>query len=99
MAKHKKQYQRLTSYYWRTSPNLTQGSLSWYLQTAKCYRNLATTNERRQNCAAQADGHYIRGKRRHKHLPTTWDDKGVGRWCVRSWKDGTRCAKQWLVKE
>lgn len=66
--------------------------------SAKCYRNLATQNERVQNCGAQQDGYRVRGKRRAKHLPTAWDDRGVSRWRVRSWKDGTRCRKQWEAK-
>lgn len=105
MAKHKSHYARKTRtrllavYNPETNrpvrfERVPQGTC-YEILAAKCYRNLATQNERVQNCGAQQDGYRVRGKRRAKHLPTAWDDRGVSRWRVRSWKDGTRCRKQW----
>lgn len=97
MAKHKIHYEYRSIYWWRNKDE-NNPKYSYYLRSGYCYRLVATTPERRANCAAMADGHYVRGKRRYNQLPTAWDDPRISRWRVRSWKDGTRCRKQYMVK-
>lgn len=88
-----KRVNKLDKYNWRWE-RVPQGNC-YELRFRWCYNRVKTQNERTQNCGALAEGHYVRGKRRAKHLPTHWEDKCIGRWRVRSWKDGTRCRKQW----
>lgn len=107
MAKHKIHYQRQPKHYWRKEIEPDTGVYVWcknagppffILKNGRCYGKISTQNERSQNCLAAAEGFPVRGKRGWKHVPTTWDDKGVARWRVGSWKDGTRCRKQWEMK-
>lgn len=104
MAKHKSNYKRkllqrlkrvnkLDKYNWHWE-RVAMGTC-YELQPGRGYSRVSTQNERRQYAAATEQGAHVRGRRRAKHLPTLWDDKGVARWRVRSWKDGTRCRKQW----
>jgi hypothetical protein len=60
-------------------------------------RYIRTQNERRQNCWAQDDGIHVRGSRRYKHLPTVYEDIMLSRNWGKSWKDFTKCRKQYMV--
>lgn len=60
------------------------------------FRNIRTTNERRQYDACMVDEHApkIRGRRSKSNLPNSWDDLHAHR--DRSWKR-RKVRKQWMV--
>ena len=71
----------------------SEKNLGRYTVEYSYWTQVRTTNERRQNSAAKADGIKVRGKRRK--LPTSWDDKRISRDWGRSWKDYTKRRKQY----
>ncbi len=62
------------------------------------YRRMKTQSIIRDHITMAADGmnHYIRGKRRKKIIPTSWDDYGRSDCYDRSWKACTKKKKQWM---
>jgi hypothetical protein len=67
-----------------------------------CYRNIASTNERRQTCGhvAEHGDNITRGRRRGTNLPNAWDDEARNTsWdTASSWKHNSRRRHQWKVK-
>jgi hypothetical protein len=106
----KKNYQKIEQEYWfsfrrnRWIELYNTNSLGRYSHKYSYCRSVHTQNERKQNCWAQDDGHHVRGKRRYKHLIDAYDvpidaydDPMIGRTWKRSWKDFTKCKKQYMV--
>lgn len=86
----KQQYEKITEdsdWCWHTR------NVGRYSLKHRYYRSVATQNEHRQNCGAEADGHRVRGKR--KYIPHSWDDRRVSRDWKRSWKDFTKNKHQY----
>ena len=65
------------------------------------YRRIRTQNERRQNTGVIADygANAVRGRRRKRQLPSSWDDIPTHSWdLVKSWKHNSKRRHQWKVK-
>jgi len=99
----KKHYKRIKAELWFNpytgtfTQNWSFGYVNAYeLRRSYCYRYVRTFNELRQNVGAMCDGHYVRGSRRRKSLPTVWDDVRVSRVYKKSWKDYTKFRKQYM---
>lgn len=62
-----------------------------YGRFSGAYRHPHTTQELRAN---QGNEKYVRGRRKKKQLPSSWDDLGRSNWNAKSWKNQKR-KRQW----
>lgn len=63
------------------------------------FRSVCTKNEITQNLAHENEygSEFVRGGRRGKSIPTSWDDISSSYWsCRRSWKHNSKRKKQWI---
>ena len=68
---------------------------SWY------FRGVRTANEFRQNAGhvAEYGTEFVRGSRRGRNLPSSWDDRPNSRWHTRkNWKHNSKRKHQWKQK-
>jgi hypothetical protein len=65
-----------------------------YGRFSGAYRHPHTTQELRAN---QGNEEYVRGRRKKKTLPNSWDDIGRSNWNSKSWKN-QKVRKQWQKK-
>lgn len=99
--KQKKHYRKIKQEYyfshWRGEwkERYNQSMLGKYDIKYSYFRSIHTKNEYKQNCWAIDDGYHVRGRRRN--LPNAWDDVRISRAWKRSWKDFTKCKKQYMV--
>jgi hypothetical protein len=61
-------------------------------KNCRYYRHFRTTQEMRWSYAYPE---YVRGRRRHKNLPTIWDDVAIDR-DNKNWKKQNKKEKQWM---
>ena len=66
------------------------------------HRRIKTTQEHRMNEAHMSEygDEMVRGKRRYRQLPNSWDDVPTGIWDGRKcWKHNSKRRKQWVPKD
>lgn len=86
---------------WATTEYVDRDGEVQYNYGTSHFRNVNTKNEMTQNLAHENEygQEFIRGRRRGRNLPNSWDDVPSSYWdCRRSWKHHSKRKHQWVPK-
>lgn len=86
---------------WGTSEYVDRDGEVQYNYGSSYFRKVNTKNEMTQNLAHENEygQEFIRGRRRGRNLPNSWDDVHSSYWgCRRSWKHHSKRKSQWVPK-
>lgn len=87
--------------YWKRASSSYNKHWFEYPYKLNHFRRIRTANEHRQNAACVQDigPAFVRGRRRGKTLPSSWDDlPNSSQFAVKSWKHHSKRRKQWKSK-